>query len=255
MKNAKIIDVHTFIGKWAGIDVSSNLQSLFSSMEVAGVSKAVTLATNNDENEVVRKIVEKHPDKLFFGLWFIPDEVHLNYLKKYRNQIRMVKFHPSHAKTRLDDPKMTQMLTYCQKEDLPILVHCGRWKEMAGYEIALSVAEKYKTKIFLAHMGGVFPELVKQTVDAIKERCIKNAYLVTSGMSISRNSVILEQCPPELIEYAVHGVGADRIILGSDFPFGKQVDMIKSVVKSGASPKDLEKILWRNATEILHLSA
>jgi len=254
MKTTKIIDAHTFIGKWSGIDVSSSLQSLCSSMEAAGVSKAITLATNNDENEANRKLVEKHPDKLFFGFWFLPDEAHLDYLKKYRSQIHMVKFHPSHAKTRLDDPKIAQLLTYCQREDLPILVHCGRWKEMAGYEIALSVAEKYKTKILLAHMGVVFPELVKQTTDAIKTRGIKNAYLVTSGMSSSRDSAMLEQCPPELVAYAVQNVGADKILMGSDFPFGKQEEMIKSVFISGASPKDLEKILWRNATEILHLS-
>jgi Tat protein secretion system quality control protein TatD with DNase activity len=60
----KIIDAHTFIGSWSGINVSSTLQSLFASMEKAGVTRSVTITTNKDENEAVRKLVEDQPSKL-----------------------------------------------------------------------------------------------------------------------------------------------------------------------------------------------
>jgi predicted TIM-barrel fold metal-dependent hydrolase len=249
----KIIDAHTFIGSWSGINVSSTLQSLFASMEKAGVTRSVTITTNKDENEAVRKLVEDQPSKLHFGLWFLPDKEHLSYLRKHRDQIKMVKFHPSHAKTRFDDPKMTDLLRFCEQEDIPILVHCGRWREMAGYDIALSVAEKHEAKIILAHMGGVSPDIVKETVDAIQKRCIKNAYLMTSGMARSPDVYWLESCPPELILYATQGVGADRVILGSDYPFGKQEDMVKSVITADLSQQEREKILGKNAVRILHL--
>lgn len=253
MRMSKIIDAHTFIGSWSGIDVSSTLQSLFASMEKAGVTRSVTITTNRDENEAVRKLVEDYPNKLYFGLWFLPDREHLSYLRKYHDQIRMVKFHPSHAKTRLDDPKMADLLRFCEQEDIPILVHCGRWHEMAGYDIALSVAEKHEANILLAHMGGVSPDIVRETVDAIQERCIKNAYLMTSGMASSPEVYWLDPCPPELIKYATQGVGADRVVLGSDYPFGKQEDMVKSVIKADLSPQEREKILATNAVRILHL--
>lgn len=253
MRTSKIIDAHTFIGSWSGIDVSSTIQSLFASMEKARVTSSVTIATNRDENEVVRKLVEDHPSKLHFGFWFLPDRRHLSYLRKFHDQISLVKFHPSHAKTRFDDPQMVDLLRFCEQEDIPILVHCGRWREMAGYDIALSVAEKHEAKILLAHMGGVSPAIVRETVDAIKERHVKNAYLMTSGMASSPGVYWLESCPPELIIYATKGVGADRVVLGSDYPFGKQEDMVKSVLKANLSQQEREKILAENAIRILHL--
>jgi predicted TIM-barrel fold metal-dependent hydrolase len=250
---SEIIDAHTFIGGWSGTDVSSTAESLFASMEKAGITKAVTITTNRDENSVVEKLVRSYPTKLCFALWFLPDGKHLTYLKRHRNQIRMVKFHPSHARVRLDDPKMTDLLKFCEQEEIPILVHCGRWREMAGYDVALSVAENHEVKILLAHMGGVSPDLVKETVDAIKERKIENAYLMTSGMAGAPNAYWLEPCPPQLIEYAAEGVGAHRIILGSDYPFGKQEDMVKSVTKAQLQQGEREQIFSQNAQRILRL--
>lgn len=250
---SEIIDAHTFIGNWLGIDVSSTVESLLASMEKAGIAKAVTITTNSDENSTVKKLVEAYPARLCLGFWFFPDEKHLSYLRRHRDQIRMVKFHPSHAKVRLDDPRMTGLLEFCEQEGIPILVHCGRWLEMAGYDIALSVAENFGAKILLAHMGGVSPDLVKKTADAIRERKVKNAYLMTSGMSGAPNVYWLEPCPPELIEYAVKCVGADRMLFGSDFPFGKQEDMVKSVEEAHLQPTEREQIFTKNAQRILHL--
>jgi predicted TIM-barrel fold metal-dependent hydrolase len=124
---------------------------------------------------------------------------------------------------------------------------------MAGYDIALSVAERHEANFLLAHMGGVSPDIVRETVDAIQERRIKNAYLMTSGMASSPDVYWLDPCPPELIKYATQGVGADRVVLGSDFPFGKQEDMVKSIMKADLSQQERELILASNAVRILHL--
>jgi predicted TIM-barrel fold metal-dependent hydrolase len=222
-------------------------------MKESGVHQAVTMTTNKDENEAIRKTVEANAGKLHFAMWLVPDEKHLAYLEKHHEQIKMVKFHPSYIKIRLDDPKMAPFLKVCEREMVPILVHCGRWLEIAGYNIALDVAERCETDILLAHMGGVTPSLVRETVDSIRNRDISNAFLVTSGMARTSDTYWLDQCPPYLIRYAIDALGADQIMLGSDYPFGKQNEMTQSIKDATLQENAKQKIFSTNAKRILHI--
>ncbi len=249
----EILDSHTFIGEWAGLGVQSTAEGLLKSMEKAGIVRAVIIATNKDGNENVKRIAESNRARFYFAFWFVPDRKHFAYLKEHHNQIKVVKFHPSHAKTRLDDPKMLPLLKFCGDEHIPILVHCGRWREMAGYDIALKVAEEHEATILLAHMGGVIPDLVKETAFTLRDKQIKNAYLMTSGISRSPAVYWLEPCPPQLIDYVVDVVGADKVIFGSDYPFGKQEDMVKSINKANLSAHERAKIFYCNARSTLNL--
>ena len=249
------IDVHTFIGDWIGTEgkFSSTVTTLLSAMRKAGISHSVAMTTNSDQNESVRRIVKEHHDSLYFAMWFVPDQSHLDYLREHREEIKLVKIHPSHTRTRLDDPKMKPVVEFCEENDLPILVHCGRWREVSGYDAAMNVAETCDGTILLAHMGGVDPSLVISTVDSLRDGHLKNVYLVTSGMAISENSYKLGGCPPSVIRYAVEGVGSDRVLLGSDFPFGSPLEMLDSVLAANLGLGDFRRITHDNAVQILRL--
>jgi len=256
MGKTKIIDVHTFIGTkgFSAYHVSSTSRTLLNSMNASGISQAVAI-TSSGRNEFVRKIVEKFSDKLLFAMWYLPDNSYFKYLRRHVKEIKMVKFHPSHAKMRFDNPVMLPMIKYCEDNNIPILVHCGRWLEMSSSTIPILVAENFKANILLAHMGGVTEDLVIKTANMLGEKRMGNVFLVTSGISV--NSRVSEarivQCPSKLIDYVASKVGYRKILFGTDYPFGKQTDMIESINNVRLSLSDREAIFHLNAEKILSL--
>jgi predicted TIM-barrel fold metal-dependent hydrolase len=252
-----VIDVHTFLGRWVGVDAASNLIGLRRTMAKSQIGRSVVITTNRDRNEYVKRIVDHNPS-LLFGLWFRPDDTHSFLLRKAHQHIALVKVHPSHLKVRLDDPSMVPMLKFCEKERIPVLVHCGRWHKMSGYSIALDVAASYDCDFLLAHMGGVTRHLRSQTIKTIADRGIDNAFLVTSGpISRSPGKDLLdapETCPPDIIEEAVHVLGAEKVIFGSDYPFGLPDQILKSIRMARLTQLEFEAILSQNALKVLNVA-
>lgn len=57
----------------------------------------------------------------------------------------------------------------------------------------------------------------------------------------------------DVLEFLVQKVGAGRIILGSDYPVG-EADPVGFVRRSRKiSPADKEKIIWKNAAQLLKI--
>ncbi len=100
--------------------------------------------------------------------------------------------------------------------------------------------------IVLAHMGaysalkpGIF---LHEAIDMMRR--LPNVYGDTAALD------------PEIVEYAVRKVGAGKILFGSDYPVvvGASWRMLVEAVKSIRLPREqVERIMWRNAAEILGL--
>jgi predicted TIM-barrel fold metal-dependent hydrolase len=259
MKQQRIIDAHCFIGRWVDRPIASDARTLLAIMKRNGVSNAVVMTTNRAKNDYVRKVVSKYKSKFLFAFWFDPrDPKNLEKLRKFNEDgsVNMVKIHPSHVRTRLDDALMEPCMSFCEEARLPVLVHCGRWQKMSGYRIALDVAEEFpKLNLLLAHMGGVTRELRTKTIAQVKERKIENAYLVTSGpISTEPGHDILQApgtCPPDIIELAVRQLGSKRVIFGSDYPFGLEDQILKCVFLANIGKSEHEDIVFRNAHSLL----
>ena len=61
-------------------------------------------------------------------------------------------------------------------------------------------------------------------------------------------------CQPEHFLRLCRKHGADRILFGSDCPWSRSCDEKEYLLRSGLSDEELEKILWKNASELFSLS-
>jgi predicted TIM-barrel fold metal-dependent hydrolase len=149
--------------------------------------------------------------KYWFFPWVKPSvDGELEYLKSRRDHIHGVKLHPSVDRIRVTDPVAAPFLDFAARESLPVMVHCGRWQEMASYRLALEAARTHPGCVFiLSHMGGDTPDLEMGTIEGIDKGGLDNVYLGTEGVR-----------EYWAVERAVEVLGADRVIFGSDFPLG-----------------------------------
>ncbi len=119
-----------------------------------------------------------------------------------------------------------------------LLMHCTatRYSDPAP---VIDLAGRYPSvPVILAHLGRTAPpELV---IELIRERRAGNVYVDTSAMR-----------DPAMVRKAIEAIGADRILFGSDFPFYLPAEIAALISSSGAAEADLERILRRNAAELL----
>lgn len=113
-----------------------------------------------------------------------------------------------------------------------------------------------KLKICVAHGGGYLPYYIGR----LDRNYIEKPY-TKINMSRSPSEYLkffwYDSCVynPDILEYLVEKVGADRVILGSDFPVGEEepVDFVNKCTKLSAADKD--KIIWKNAAELFAVPA
>ncbi len=206
-----MIDGHIHVGRWSerffGLDV--RLAEVDEVLAECGLEGAAVTATDLRDNESLLRQIENAQLKYWFFPWINPgtgDD--LRRLEEWGGTVAGLKFHPSCDEVRITDTRAEPYLEYAREQNLPVLVHCGRWQEMSSYRYALEAASTHPdVRFVLAHMGGDQPTLVRATTEALGSSGPKNVWLGTEG--------IREYW---LIRNAMETVGPQRMIWGSDFP-------------------------------------
>ncbi|MDP7032808.1 MAG: amidohydrolase family protein, partial [Gemmatimonadota bacterium] len=122
-------------------------------------------------------------------------------------------------------------LAYASRWRLPVIVHCGRWEEMAGWRFVLEVAEQYPDASFvLGHMGGDLPAFQRDCAMEMAERDLPNAFLGTESIREHYS-----------LRFALDRIGPEKIIFGSDYPLGWPAAYL--AVLEGADPTEEEREL------------
>lgn len=210
-----IIDGHIHAGKWSpakflGRGVS--FEEMDACLGTSGIGGAVLTSTDLRENVAVERFVaEARSRRYWFFPWVNPAlGEDLTYIRENRKNIDGIKLHPSCDGVRITDAKADPFLAFAVEQGLPVMVHCGRWQEMASYRFALDAASKHPGTVFiLSHMGGDIPELEMATIDHIKAAALANVCLGIEGVR-----------EYWAVERAVRELGAEKVIFGSDYPLG-----------------------------------
>ena len=121
--------------------------------------------------------------------------------------------------------------------------------------IEAGIPQKYpKLKIVNSHLGGMIP-MVYQRLDNISTW----EHPLPEKPSITAKRMWYDSVGhghPPALKAAVDSVGADRIVLGSDYPYegGALYDRAIAYIRdSGLKPEEADKILDRNAALVLGL--
>ncbi len=159
-----------------------------------------------------------------------------------------IKLHPDYQRTFVDDPRMVRIIDYATELGLIVLLH-------AGMDIGLpdpihctpqrtvrmlEQINRPEAKIILAHTGGY------QLWDEVEE------YLVGRNVSFDI-SFSLGRIPDRQLLRIIENHGADRILFATDSPWDGQGSILKRFKDLGLPKEEEDRILYRNAQELLGL--
>lgn len=207
-----VFDAHVHVGRWLTPDFAgreSGLDDAAAVLAGAGADGALVMTTDARDNEGALAALRAYrgPLDLRFAAWADPRDDGLGaWIEARAAAVAALKIHPSFSRLPLSDPSFGPLLDLAERLGLPVVVHCGRWREVAGWEIAVDCAARRPALPFvLSHMGGDSPALVLGAAAAIAERGLANVHLGTES--------IREYW---LVRRALDLVGPARVVFGSD---------------------------------------
>ncbi len=180
----------------------------------------------------------------------------------------------------LDDPELIEVLAACQDLGLAVLVH--PWNMMGkaqmpdywlpwlvGMPAELSraiccmifggVFERLpKLRVCFAHGGGAFPFTIGRIEHGFNMRpdLVATRNAVNPRDYIGRFWVDSVTHDPQALAYLIEVMGADRVALGTDFPFPLGEQEPGSAIRAlDPDPALKRRLYWQNALEFLQLPA
>lgn len=235
----KKIDAHAHIGdfgSWANLFCTA--EELVEAMKMYNVEKSCLFYTDND---LVRAAVKKYPDKLVGYVWPDPRQKNARALThKALNEWKFkgIKLHPLIHAFLPNDEAVYPIMEEARSAKLPVLIHSGHPPYSLPWSIG-ELAENFRdVTIVMLHMGHGHGVYIQAAINTARK--YDNIYLETSGMPMHSK-----------IKEAVDLLGDNRVMYGSDFPFHDPSVEIGRVTASGLSSKQLERVFYGNAKEIL----
>jgi aminocarboxymuconate-semialdehyde decarboxylase len=187
---------------------------------------------------------------------------------------------PTHVNGKeLSDPSLFPIYEKAQALNLPIMLHphppvvgLNRMQKfylpnLLGNPFDTTVAVSYlvfggvmdrfpRLNILLPHSGGAFPFLygrIQRGQQVIPD--LKNAAERPVADYLKRFYYDTITHSPEALKYLVDLVGADRVLLGSDYCFNMGYERPREIVsKLAISPADRDRIMFANAKRLLSVS-
>lgn len=236
-----MIDAHTHIGDFPLFNVQLNSKELISIMNRWNIEKALVSTT---QNSLTLKAVKEHPQRLHGLAWINPhkekeaEKLVDKALTKWN--FKGLKMHPLIDAFLPDQKIVSPIMDRLCKYRAPVLFHCGHppWSLPWHFE---NLADLFpEVPIILGHMGHGHIVYIEATIKIAEKH--ENIILETSAMPMYSK-----------IKDAVDRIGKDRVIYGSDLPFGHPAFETKKVEISGLNKAQLEYVLEKNASRIFGL--
>src|SRR5450759_778756 len=230
-------------------------------------------------NDRIAEMIVGHPDR-FCGLGEIPLHSPLLAIKELERCISELGFigvqvSSSAGEMELGDKRLWPVWERAEELGAPVYlqpsgmtdIRQGPWQIWNSigqpFEEAMAMASlMYEgaldafpdLKICVAHGGGYLPYYIGR----LDRNYLEKPYTkinMTRSPSEYLKFFYYDSCVynVDILEHLVEKVGADRVILGSDFPVGEE-EPVEFVNKSTClSDEDKEKIIWKNATTLFRV--
>jgi predicted TIM-barrel fold metal-dependent hydrolase len=236
VSRAKILDGHIHWGEWRPEREGwpgATLPQIRDALRRSGIDGAALMPTDRRDNEGLAAAIAADPEDLFLFAWVTPQDVDgtMDFLERHGDRVAGLKIHPSLERMKVSDDGWSPFLRWADEHRRPVIVHSGRWQEMASWRFCLDVAERYlQASIVIAHLGGDLPTLQQDCSEEMRVRALPNAYLGTESIREYYS-----------LRIALDRLGAERIVFGSDYPLGWPSAYLG--VLDGACPSEEERRL------------
>ena len=244
-----IIDAHVHVGTWSHADFlgrGASLKETLAVMAGAGVGGCVIMPTDTCDNAGLLALAAGASMPLWFFAWVRPVEeggagrADLDWVEAQRGQVTGLKLHPSLSRVRVTDERFAAALDLAEAHGLVVLVHCGRWQEMASYRFAIEAAgRRPRVRFLLAHAGGDTPPLARAAAELVRAERLDNVWFDFAGL---REHWVVEE--------NVRLLGADRYLMGSDFNLAHPLMYIGAVRGMRLTDEQRGRVLGGNAAEL-----
>ena len=239
--NKMVIDSHTHLGDFPLFNVSLNADEMISIMNQYKIRRSVVSSL---PNEITLNAVKQYPDKLVGLVWINPYDGHkaVKHIDRAINRwgFKGIKMHPLLDAYLPDQDIVYPIMDQARKHRIPLLFHCGHPPWSLPWHFG-NLADVYPdTTIILGHMGHGHIVYINAAIEVAKKH--ENIILETSAMPMHSK-----------IREAVAKVGVDRVMYGSDTPFGHPAFEVKKVEVAGLTKKQLHLVLEENARKIFRL--
>lgn len=160
------------------------------------------------------------------------------------NGFKGIKIHPDYQNTYFNDIKYKRILSYASELDFVVVTHAGV-DPMCPDDIHCTpkmvtevLDEVRPDKLILAHMGGYL------LADEAEQLLVgRDVYFDTA--------YVLDKMPTEQFLRMVRNHGADKIIFGTDSPWGGQKEFVDLFDSLPLTEDEKEQIRYKNAKELL----
>ncbi|MFN8176553.1 MAG: amidohydrolase family protein [bacterium] len=236
MRPAAILDGHVHWGQWKPEREGwpgATLADIRAALARSGIGGAVIMPTDRGDNAGLAAALAADGAGFHFFAWIDPHhpDVTMRFLEENVGRLGGLKIHPSLEQRAVVDPIWQPYLAFAERWRLPVIVHAGRWQEIASWRFCLDVAERHpEASIVVAHLGGDLPALQQECAREMAKRGLPNAYLGTESIREYYS-----------LRYALDRLGPERLLFGSDYPLGWPAAYL--AVLDGASPTEEERKL------------
>ena len=244
-----VIDTHTHLGGSWLFPEDFGEAELLGTMDKWGVDISLVMPhshgtpTAEAAHDQVYDLVQKHPAR-FFGIADLnPMLSDAAYRKEAERCIRTlgfvaIKLHPLLHPCNPLWPSVTKVFEAAQKLRVPLIVHTGTGSPFSLPSLLIPRAKEFPdVTIVLAHAGNNF--YISEAI--IAAQCCDNILLEPSW------------CGPHRVKEAVHKLGAERILFGSDVPLNVIVELTK-FRNIGLTDAQVEQCLGGNAIRVYKLA-
>jgi len=243
-----ILDAHCHLFERFEYLEGLSIDQMIATMDEANIGRAVlfTLAglfkNYQRTNEEIAEQAARYPDR------FIPfasvnprdGDVALREMERAVKELghRGIKLHPWNTSFLANSPCSLDVAKMGERLGVPFIIHSGTPPNSSPLQIAEMARSAPETTFILAHMG--LPDLWKEALSAATR--YPNILLETAGT------------PSLAIRVAVERLGAQRVVYGSDMPFGSKCNVffqIQKIRDLGLPDNDLDLILGGNMERLL----
>jgi len=237
----EIIDSHTHLGTFPLFNVSLDADEMIKIMDQHHISISIVFSL---PNELTLNAIKKYPKRLVGLVWVNPHHgtSALQDIDKAVKEwnFKGIKMHPLIDSFLPDQEIVYPIMDRARRYRIPVLFHCGHPPWSLPWPFS-NLADVYPdVTIILGHMGHGHIVYINGAIEVAKKH--DNIILETSAMPMHSK-----------IKEAAEKVGEERVIYGSDMPFGHPSFEIRKVETSGLSKSQLELVLRENSRKIFHL--
>ena len=249
-----IIDAHTHMGAWYNFHIPGNpwADGMVAAMDACGIDVAITaphVGIGPDMaqgNELAHEAVKRFPGRFAAYCAVNPnysEEEIVAEMEKWlaHDDFKGIKIHPVTHDYPADGDNYRPVWAFAHERELPVLVHTWEADSKCGPSLFEGIGKEFpKAKIILGHSGAT-PNGIHEAIEAARNA--PNLILDLTKSLMHRG----------MVEVMVKGVGAERVLFGTDLPFIGCSGQIGHVAAARISEEDKRKIFGLNARQLFGL--